>query len=225
MIGKESRRLTQLINNILDFSRIEAGRKEYRLVPSDLGAVVRDVVESYRFAIEKQGFTLELELADDLPPLALDPEALSQALINLLNNAIKYSPEHKAITVGRARASSDRVLLSVSDRGIGDPARRAPPHLREVLPRRDQPGAQHQGQRAGSVAGPAHHRGPRGRVELRSTPGEGSTFTLVLPVPPEPRALGASPSQPGVRWRPARSKSSHEQDPDRRRRAGHGRSD
>jgi len=65
IINKESQRLTQLINNILDFSRIEAGRKEYRLVPSDIAAVVRDVVESYRFAIEKLGFTLELELGEE----------------------------------------------------------------------------------------------------------------------------------------------------------------
>ena len=187
VIGKESRRLTQLINNILDFSRIEAGRKEYRLVPSDLAAVVRDVVESYRFAIEKLGFTLELELADDLPELALDPEALSQALINLLNNSVKYSPEHKLITVG-VRREQDRVLLSVSDRGIGIPRS----EHRRIFEKfyRVETSLVHTTKGSGLGLALVQHitEAHGGHVELRSTPGEGSTFTLSLPLPPEPRA-------------------------------------
>jgi len=187
VIGKESRRLTQLINNILDFSRIEAGRKEYRLVPSDIGAVVRDVVESYRFAIEKLGFTLELELGEDLPELELDPEALSQALINLLNNAIKYSPEHKAITVG-VRREQDRVLLSVSDRGMGIPRS----EHRRIFEKfyRVETSLVHATKGSGLGLALVQHitEAHGGHVELRSTPGEGSTFTLSLPVPPEPPA-------------------------------------
>jgi signal transduction histidine kinase len=188
VIGKESRRLTQLINNILDFSRIEAGRKEYRLVPSDLAAVVRDVVESYRFAIEKLGFTLTLELAEDLPPQALDPEALSQALINLLNNAIKYSPEHKAITVS-ARRELDRVLLSVSDRGVGI----ARSEHRRIFEKfyRVETSLVHTTKGSGLGLALVQHiaEAHGGRVELRSTPGEGSTFTLSLPVPAEAPAV------------------------------------
>ena len=188
MIGKESRRLTQLINNILDFSRIEAGRREYRMVPSDIGAVVRDVVESYRFAIEKLGFKLELELADELPPLELDPEALSQALINLLNNAIKYSPEQKAIKVG-LRREGDRVLLSVSDHGIGIP--RA--EHRRIFEKfyRAETSLVHTTKGSGLGLALVQHitEAHGGRVELVSAPGEGSTFTLSLPVAPEPRPV------------------------------------
>jgi signal transduction histidine kinase len=187
VINKESRRLTQLINNILDFSRIEAGRKEYRLVPSDIGAVVRDVVESYRFAIEKLGFTLELQLGDDLPELALDPEALSQALINLLNNAIKYSPEQKAITVS-VRREQDRVLLSVSDRGMGIPRS----EHRRIFEKfyRVETSLVHTTKGSGLGLALVQHitEAHGGHVELKSTPGEGSTFTLSLPVPPEPRS-------------------------------------
>ena len=187
VINKESRRLTQLINNILDFSRIEAGRKEYRLVPSDIGAVVRDVVESYRFAIEKLGFTLELQLGDDLPELELDPEALSQALINLLNNAIKYSPEQKAITVS-VRRELDRVLLSVSDRGMGIPRS----EHRRIFEKfyRVETSLVHTTKGSGLGLALVQHitEAHGGHVELSSTPGEGSTFTLSLPVPAEPRA-------------------------------------
>ena len=190
VINKESRRLTQLINNILDFSRIEAGRKEYRLVPSDIGAVVRDVVESYRFAIEKLGFTLELQLGDDLPELELDPEALSQALINLLNNAIKYSPEQKAITVS-VRRELERVLLSVSDRGMGIPRS----EHRRIFEKfyRVETSLVHTTKGSGLGLALVQHitEAHGGHVELSSTPGEGSTFTLSLPVPAEPRAPDA----------------------------------
>jgi signal transduction histidine kinase len=189
VIGKESRRLTQLINNILDFSRIEAGRKEYRMVPSDAAHVVRDVVESYRFAIEKLGFTLELELADDLPALELDPEALSQALINLLNNAIKYSPEKKSIRVA-LRREADRVLLSVEDQGIGIPRS----EHRRIFEKfyRVETSLVHTTKGSGLGLALVQHitEAHGGKVELKSAPGEGSTFTLSLPVPSEPRAPG-----------------------------------
>src|SRR5207249_2299704 len=95
VINKESQRLTQLINNILDFSRIEAGRKEYRFAPTDVGRIVREVIEAYRFQIEQQGFALEGGIADDLPEVNADKEAIAQALLNLVNNAIKYSRDDK----------------------------------------------------------------------------------------------------------------------------------
>ena len=189
VIGKESRRLTQLINNILDFSRIEAGRKEYRMVPSDVAHVVRDVVESYRFAIEKLGFTLEADLAEDLPALEIDPEALSQALINLLNNAIKYSPERKSIKV-TLRREERRVLLSVADQGIGIPRS----EQRRIFEKfyRVETSLVHTTKGSGLGLALVQHitEAHGGRVELVSAPGEGSTFTLALPVPPEPRPPG-----------------------------------
>jgi signal transduction histidine kinase len=195
VIGKESRRLTQLINNILDFSRIEAGRREYRMVPSDIGAVVRDVVESYRFAIEKLGFSLELSVGDELPPLELDPEAISQAVINLLNNAIKYSSEQKSIKVS-VRRELDRVLLSVSDRGIGIPRS----EHRRIFEKfyRVETSLLHTTKGSGLGLALVQHitEAHGGRVELASAPGEGSTFTLSLPVPPEPVAAEeASPAR------------------------------
>src|SRR6185295_8144859 len=95
VINKESQRLTQLINNILDFSRIEAGRKEYRFATTDVGRIVHEVVDAYHFQIEQQGFALEVDVPESLPEIRVDKEALGQALINLLNNAIKYSQDEK----------------------------------------------------------------------------------------------------------------------------------
>jgi signal transduction histidine kinase len=181
IINKESRRLTQLINNILDFSRIEAGRKEYRFVRADLAAVVRDVVDAYRFQIEQHGFTLSVDVAEDLPEMELDPEAMSQALINLLNNAIKYSPDEKAIAVS-VRRGGDRVLVSVRDRGIGIPKA----EQRRIFEKfyRVETSVVHTTKGSGLGLALVQHitEAHGGKVEVESAPGVGSTFTLSLPV-------------------------------------------
>ena len=119
VINKESQRLTQLINNILDFSRIEAGRKEYRLAAADVGRIVGEVVDAYRFQIEQQGFTLEVAVEDDLPRVTADKEAIAQALLNLVNNALKYTRDEKYLRLAVARRGDGQVTLAVSDRGIG----------------------------------------------------------------------------------------------------------
>ena len=193
IINKESRRLTQLINNILDFSRIEAGRKEYRFVPGDVGAVVREVVDAYRFPIEQQGFSLELDVADDLPELQIDPEALSQALLNLVNNAIKYSQEDKRISVS-ARRDGERVLVCVADRGIGVPRAEQKKIFEKFY--RAESSLIHTTKGSGLGLALVRHimEAHGGSVEVASQPGEGSTFTLVLPARPvqeQPQAAGA----------------------------------
>ena len=197
IINKESRRLTQLINNILDFSRIEAGRKEYRLVRTDLAAVVRDVVDAYRFPIEHQGFTLDLAVAEDLPEMETDPEALSQALINLLNNAIKYSPEKKTIAVS-VRREGDRVLVSVADRGIGIPKAEQKRIFEKFY--RVESSLVHTTKGSGLGLALVQHitEAHGGRVELVSAPGEGSTFTLSLPVRGEAAVDEPRPARRGT---------------------------
>jgi signal transduction histidine kinase len=197
IINKETRRLTQLINNILDFSRIEAGRKEYRLVRADLAAVVRDVVDAYRFPIEQQGFALEVEVADDLPETELDPEALSQALINLLNNAIKYSPGEKRLRVS-ARRQGDRVLVSVADRGIGIP-RGEQKRIFEKFYRAES-SLVHTTKGSGLGLALVQHivEAHGGHVEVTSAPGVGSTFTLSLPVRGEAKADAPRPARRGT---------------------------
>ncbi|MDX6461553.1 MAG: two-component system, OmpR family, phosphate regulon sensor histidine kinase PhoR, partial [Acidobacteriaceae bacterium] len=99
IIRKESERLTSLINNILDFSRIEAGKKEYSFSKTDVGDLVRTTLESYRFEIEHNGFRFEQKIANDLPPLQVDREAIARSLLNLVNNAVKYSATEKYLGV------------------------------------------------------------------------------------------------------------------------------
>jgi signal transduction histidine kinase len=181
IINKESQRLTQLINNILDFSRIEAGRKQYRFVRTDVARVVREVLDAYRFPIEQQGFVLELSVGEDLPEVELDPEAIAQALLNLVNNAIKYSREEKYLGLS-VRRDHDRLLIAVKDRGIGI----AKADQKRVFEKffRAENSLVHTTKGSGLGLALVQHimEAHGGSVELESSPGQGSTFTLVLPI-------------------------------------------
>ena len=180
VINKESQRLTQLINNILDFSRIEAGRKEYRLTPTNVGRVVAGVLDTYRFQIEQQGFTLEEAVDPDLPAVEADAEALTQALLNLVNNAIKYSRDDKSIRV-EARRDGDTVRLTVIDHGIGV----AKAEQKKIFEKfyRAEDSLVHESKGSGLGLSLVKHimDAHGGRVEVDSAPGRGSVFTLVLP--------------------------------------------
>ena len=181
VINKESHRLTQLINNILDFSRIEAGRKEYRFAPTDVARVVREVIESYRFQIEQQGFALKVDVDDDLPHVPADEEALGQALINLVNNAIKYSRESKTIHI-EVRREGSKVLVTVKDTGIGIPRSEQKKIFEKFF--RGEDSLVHETKGSGLGLALVRHimEAHGGSVEVESTPGKGSAFTLVLPV-------------------------------------------
>jgi len=185
VINKESHRLTQLINNILDFSRIEAGRKEYRFAPTDVARVVREVIESYRFQIEQQGFELKVDVEEDLPQVPADAEAVGQAIINLVNNAIKYSRESKTIDIEvrrEARRDGSKVLVSVKDTGIGIPRSEQKKIFDKFY--RGEDSLVHETKGSGLGLALVRHimEAHGGAVEVESIPGKGSTFTLALPV-------------------------------------------
>jgi signal transduction histidine kinase len=190
VINKESQRLTQLINNILDFSRIEAGRKEYRFRPTDVGAVVGEVVESYRFPIEQQGFDLEVSIAEDLPEIVVDPEALSQALLNLVNNAIKYSGDQKHLGLD-VRRENDRVVISVTDRGVGIPRAEQQKIFEKFYRVEDTLIHTTKGSGLGLALVKHIMDAHGGTVELTSVPGEGTTFRLLVPLQPPGHGVGA----------------------------------
>ncbi len=181
VINKESQRLTQLINNILDFSRIEAGKKEYRFAPTDVARVIHEVVDAYRFQIEQQGFALELDVPEGLPEIEVDKEALGQALINLLNNAIKYSRDEKSIRI-QVRAENQHVSIRVADRGIGVELSEQKKIFEKFY--RAEDSLVHDTKGSGLGLSLVRHimEAHGGSVDVESAPGHGSTFTLSLPV-------------------------------------------
>ena len=196
-IRKESERLTALINNILDFSRIEAGRKEYDFRATNLPELVRTTLESYRYQIEQHGFQFEEHIADDIPPVYVDREAIARSLLNLVNNAIKYSSDDRYLAVN-LRRSNGSVKLEVVDHGIGI-ARDEQPKIFEKFYRVCDP-LVHNTKGSGLglclVKHIAHAHG--GDVSVESTPGKGSKFSLVLPVEPSVAAMRNSGSKPDI---------------------------
>ena len=181
IIRKESERLTALINNILDFSRIEAGRKEYDFRETDIAELVRNTLESYRYQIEQHGFALQESIADDLPPLRLDREAIARSLLNLVNNALKYSQIEKYLGVTLYRDNGS-VKLEVVDHGIGIP--HGEQHkIFEKFYRVGDP-LVHNTKGSGLGLSLVRHivQAHGGDVSVESAPGKGSKFTIALPV-------------------------------------------
>ncbi len=181
IIRKESERLTALINNLLDFSRIEAGRKEYDVRETDMSDLVRTTLDSYRFQIEQQGFAFEEHIPDDLPPINVDREAIARSLLNLVNNAVKYSADKKYLAVNMYR-SNGSVRLEVVDRGIGVP-RSEQGKIFEKFYRASDP-LVHNTKGSGLGLSLVRHvvEAHSGHVSVESTVGQGSKFTIELPV-------------------------------------------
>jgi signal transduction histidine kinase len=185
IIRKESERLTGLINNILDFSRIEAGRKEYNFRETDLGELVRNTLDAYRFQIEENGFAYQENIASDLPTVRVDREAIARSLLNLVNNAIKYSQQEKFVGVNVYRANGS-VKLEVVDHGMGIP-RGEQAKIFEKFYRVGDP-LVHNTKGSGLGLSLVRHiaQAHGGQVSVDSAPGRGSKFTLALPVVPTP---------------------------------------
>lgn len=180
VISQETERLTHLVNNILNFSRMEAGRKPYAAEPVDVDEVAAAVHQLYARTLEQQGFHLELRLAGSLPLVRGDREALAEALLNLIDNAVKYSGDDRRIEVETGRQDGG-VFVAVTDHGIGI----APEEHRRIFEKfyRVSTGLVHQTRGTGLGLAIVEHivQAHGGRVVLASRPGEGSRFSLVLP--------------------------------------------
>ncbi|MDQ3281569.1 MAG: HAMP domain-containing histidine kinase [Acidobacteriota bacterium] len=178
-IETESRRLTQLINNILDFSKIESAEKKYRFAEADIVELVEQTVAAFEMPLRDRGVTIDLH-ADTTPPLRIDKDALGQVLVNLLDNAVKYSNGTARIDV-RITTAIDEVRIAIADRGIGIP----PSEQKKIFEKFYRVGSPlvHDVKGSGLGLSIVQHvvRAHGGRVEVTSTPGEGSTFTLILP--------------------------------------------
>jgi signal transduction histidine kinase len=180
VLTRESERLSRLIDNVLDFSRIESGRQRYDIAPGPVEPLVHEVMESFRHPLHQQGFTTEVTVDPDLPDVPLDPDAIKQALANLVDNAMKYSADRRRIRVTARRVGAG-VVLEVADEGIGIPT----PERERIFEKFYRVGRSETQGRRGSGVGLALVKhiveAHRGHITVESRPGEGSRFALHLP--------------------------------------------
>jgi signal transduction histidine kinase len=188
-IGQECRRLSALIENVLDFSRIEQGRKQYEFEPTDLSALVEQTVKLMQPYAEERGVTLKSEVRSQKSEIEMDGRAMQQALVNLIDNAIKHSPKDTMVEVSlEARGTSSETCnlqpstfnLSVTDHGPGIPAS----EHEKIFERFYRLGSELRRETQGVGIGlsivkhvvEAHG----GRVRVESKVGQGSRFTIEL---------------------------------------------
>ncbi|HEX4951185.1 MAG TPA: HAMP domain-containing sensor histidine kinase [Blastocatellia bacterium] len=179
-INRETARLERLVNRLLESQQIQAGRKQYHFIATNLGEIAATAVAQLQPQAEAKGIRLETAIEPALPLLPVDHAALLDALENLLDNAIKYSPTGTCVKL-TAQANGEGVCLDVHDEGIGI----EPGDLPRIFDRfyRGQPGNQHsvKGTGLGLALVKAAVEAHGGSVTVASQPGQGSRFTLQFP--------------------------------------------
>jgi two-component system phosphate regulon sensor histidine kinase PhoR len=179
VIVKETVRLDHYVGNVLEAARLELGRERRPFEPVDPGSLLREVEEGRRLFLEEAGFRFNVETGEDLPSLPGDAEALRSALLNLVENAVKYSAERKEILL-RATRRNGAVVIAVADRGVGVDAE----EKRKIFER-----FYRSGETASTTGGLGlglalvleTARAHGGRVEVEAREGGGTVFSLVLP--------------------------------------------
>jgi len=179
-LERETGRLQRLVEDLLDFGRMESGRKQYRMEPHDVYGLLRAAVTEFREESLPDGFEVELYLDAPTATVKADEEALRRAIRNLLENAVKYSLECRTVWV-EGRANRGEVELSVRDRGMGIERREQREIFQKFVRGRAAKRAGIKGTGIGLSMVRQIVEANGGQIRLQSEEGAGSTFTIVLP--------------------------------------------
>lgn len=180
-IVNESQRLTRLLNNVLDFSKIEQGKRIYRPEPSSPYDIVQTVARTMDYPLSQQGFRLDVQAEEGLPGIRADRDAIEQALLNLLHNAMKYSGDAREIGL-QLKKKDGYALFQVIDHGIGID----PQEQKKIFEKFYRASSSENERIAGTGLGLAlvSHivQSHGGKMEVDSEPGKGSIFSILLPM-------------------------------------------
>lgn len=180
-IEAETHRLSRLVENVLDFSRIESGRKVYRREPVAPEDVVAEAIDAFEVPLQQAGFSVQVRAPQALPALRGDRAALVQVVGNLIDNALKYARNGRSLEFDLSRDGAF-VVIAVRDAGTGIAAAEHDRIFEQFY--RVSTGLVHEAQGSGLGLAIVKHvvEAHDGSVEVRSRPGEGSTFVVRLPV-------------------------------------------
>ena len=182
-IQKETERLSVLTADFLDLARLESGRTQFELADVDVGELIDECLIATRSSIEEAGLRIDIDVPDDLPHVSGDPTRLTQVLLNLISNAIKYNRPDGSITLA-AWAEEDDVFIRVRDTGQGIPPNSIP-HLFEKFYRVPKTRNQAEGTGLGLSIVYRIVQAHAGDIEVTSEVGVGSQFTVRLPIDSE----------------------------------------
>ncbi len=180
ILSHDSERLKRLVKNVLDFTKIEDGKREYRLTETDITRLVRQEVDSFQKENQMIGFSVDTKFDDDIPSILADEEAMSQALHNILDNAAKFSGREKNIEVKVIRRQ-DRVEIAVQDRGVGIPESEQKKVFEKFYRGKKASPVSPTGTGLGLTLVKHIMDGHGGDVVIKSRPGKGTCVSLILP--------------------------------------------
>jgi two-component system, OmpR family, phosphate regulon sensor histidine kinase PhoR len=186
-LARESARLQELIDRLLDWGRMESGRRQYTIRPVEVRAIIDEAVRAFEPTRERREVELSVDVPENLPLVDADHAALSDALFNLLMNAQKYGGDPPMIALRAERVGRD-VRLSVSDNGGGIEPTEHKRIFQKFYRVDDRLSRDREGSGLGLAIVKHVVRAHRGRVDVDSAPGRGSTFTLVIGVSREDRS-------------------------------------
>lgn len=177
----ESDRLHRLVEGLLNFGRMEAGQLRYRFEPVDPDKFIRGIVSDFEREVAGRGYHIELRGDEGLPHIRADRESLARVFWNLLDNAVKYSPANRTVWVDLSDAGR-RLAVRVRDRGIGIPAAEQKEIFRKFVRGTASKNTNIQGTGVGLTMARQIVAAHGGDISVESQPGEGSVFTVMLPV-------------------------------------------
>lgn len=181
IISQETNRLGRIVNTILNFSKMEAGQRKFNFIETDLNSILDKILNTYKFHLQNKGFNLIYKKSENIEPIYADEEALSEALINLIDNAMKYSKETKEISITTGN-EKDNSYVEIRDKGIGIKEEEQKKVFEKFY--RVSTGLIHTVKGTGlgltlvKQIIDMHH----GTIDLKSKYGKGSTFKLSFPV-------------------------------------------
>jgi two-component system, OmpR family, phosphate regulon sensor histidine kinase PhoR len=182
VILHESQRLSGIVNKILNFSQIESGKRKYSMQKATINDIVGKVCNTFKISLENKGFKCSVEYAPDIPQIFADPEAIADALVNLIDNAIKYSNENKEIAV-RTGSMKDEVFIEVEDHGIGI-SEKEQKHIFDKFYRVTEKNLAYRAKGSGLGLAIVKHimNAHNGKIIVKSIKNQGSDFKLIFPI-------------------------------------------